>query len=42
MLHIGDHFGEHRAQRMIDGREHFGACQHAGGATLSHEYAIGR
>ena len=41
MLHVGDNFREDRAQRVIDGREDFGACQHASRAALGHEDAIG-
>ncbi len=42
MLHVGNYFGKHRAQRVVDGREYFGACQHASRAALGHKDAVGR
>ena len=42
MLHVGDHTGENRAQRVVDGREYFRARQHASGAALCDKNAIGR
>lgn len=42
MLHVGDHAGENRAQRVVDGREYFRACQDTSGAALGDKNAIGR
>ena len=41
MLQVGHHSGEHRAQRVMDGREHFRARQHARRAALGDKNAIG-
>ena len=42
MLHVRDHAGENRAQRVVDGREYFRARQHASGAALGDKDAVAR